>query len=60
MPNLVQVKYAQTGKSKKTNALGMREMQERAYDARTAYDQHNLLGEVEIPKISIDYIFNKP
>jgi len=36
MPDLVQVKYAQTGKSKKTNALGMREMQERAYTARTA------------------------
>ena len=36
MPDLVQVKYSQTGKSKKTNALGMREMQERAYTARTA------------------------
>jgi len=29
MPNLVEVTYAQTGKSKSTNALGMREMQEK-------------------------------
>ncbi|MEZ4985968.1 MAG: helicase-related protein [Saprospiraceae bacterium] len=36
MPDIVKVEYAQTGKSKKTNALGMREMQERAYSARTA------------------------
>lgn len=36
MPDLVKVEYGQTGKSKKTNALGMREMQERAYSARTA------------------------
>lgn len=36
MPDLVHVTYNQTGKSKKTNALGMREMQERAYNARTA------------------------
>lgn len=36
MPNLVNVKYAQTGKSKKTNALGMREMQEKAFEARSA------------------------
>lgn len=36
MTNLIEVKYEQTGKSKKTNALGMREMQERAYNARTA------------------------
>jgi len=36
MPDLVNVKYKQTGKSKKTNAMGMREMQERAYEARTA------------------------
>jgi superfamily II DNA or RNA helicase len=36
MPDLINVTYSQTGKSKKTNALGMREMQERAYDARTA------------------------
>jgi superfamily II DNA or RNA helicase len=36
MPDLVKVAYSQTGKSKKTNALGMREMQERAYNARTA------------------------
>lgn len=36
MPDLIKVEYSQTGKSKKTNALGMREMQERAYKARTA------------------------
>lgn len=34
--NLVQVKYAQTGQSKLTNELGMREMQANAYEARTA------------------------
>lgn len=36
MPHLVNVTYKQTGKSKKTNAMGMREMQERAYEARSA------------------------
>lgn len=36
MPDFVKVEYNQTGKSKKTNELGMREMQERAYNARTA------------------------
>lgn len=36
MPDLIKVEYGQTGKSKKTNAFGMREMQERAYNARTA------------------------
>ena len=36
MPDLVKVIYNQTGKSKKTNELGMREMQEKAYAARTA------------------------
>ncbi len=41
MPNLVDVTYAQTGQSTKTNAMGMREMQERAYSARDA--QHLLL-----------------
>ena len=34
--NLVNVTYAQTGKSKSTNALGMREMQAKAYEARSA------------------------
>lgn len=29
MPNLVHVTYNQTGKSKSTNVLGMREMQQR-------------------------------
>lgn len=36
MPNLVEVTYQQTGKSKKTNAFGMREMQERAFAANSA------------------------
>lgn len=36
MPNLVEVTYRQTGKSKSTNELGMREMQEKAYEGRTA------------------------
>jgi superfamily II DNA or RNA helicase len=36
MPNLVHVTYDQTGKSKSINALGMREMQEKAYEGRTA------------------------
>ena len=36
MPDLIKVAYGQTGKSKKTNAFGMREMQERVYSARTA------------------------
>lgn len=36
MPNLIQVEYDQTGKSKSTNTLGMREMQEKAYEGRTA------------------------
>lgn len=36
MPNLVNVKYHQTGKSKSTNNYGMREMQERAFEYRDA------------------------
>jgi len=36
MPDLVHVTYKQTGKSKSTNALGMREMQEKAFEGRTA------------------------
>ena len=36
MPNIVDVTYAQTGESTKTNTMGMREMQERAYSARAA------------------------
>ncbi len=36
MPNIVDVTYAQTGKSLSTNPLGMREMQERAFEARDA------------------------
>jgi len=36
MPNLVDVKYNQTGKSKSTNQYGMREMQERAFEYRDA------------------------
>lgn len=36
MPNIVDVKYQQTGKSKSTNQYGMREMQERAFEYRDA------------------------
>ncbi|MCF1420835.1 DEAD/DEAH box helicase [Mangrovimonas futianensis] len=36
MPDLVKVTYQQTGQSKKTNALGMREMQAEAFKANTA------------------------
>ena len=36
MPNLVKVNYEQTGKSKSTNNFGMRDMQEKAYEARDA------------------------
>jgi superfamily II DNA or RNA helicase len=36
MPNLINVEYNQTGKSKSTNAYGMREMQERAFEYRDA------------------------
>ena len=36
MPNIVDVTYAQTGKSTSTNELGMRDMQEKAYSARDA------------------------
>jgi len=34
MTNLIDVKYNQTGKSKHTNSLGMREMQQRVYEKR--------------------------
>ena len=36
MPDLVNVTYAQTGQSSKNNELGMREMQEKAYQSRDA------------------------
>lgn len=36
MPDIVNVKYQQTGKSKSTNQYGMREMQERAFEYRDA------------------------
>ena len=36
MPNLAEVHYEQTGKSKSTNKLGMREMQQKAYRQRDA------------------------
>ena len=36
MPDLVHVKYKQTGESKSTNQYGMREMQEKAFEARDA------------------------
>ena len=36
MPNLVGVTYAQTGKSLATNSMGMRDMQARAFEARSS------------------------
>src|SRR3989338_5775734 len=36
MPNIVDVTYAQSGKSTQINELGMRDMQEKAYSARDA------------------------
>ena len=36
MPDIVHVTYSQTGQSSKNNAFGMREMQEKAYQARDA------------------------
>ena len=36
MPNIVNVTYAKTGNSTKTNEFGMRDMQEKAYSARDA------------------------
>ena len=36
MPNIVDVTYAQTGQSTSINKYGMREMQERAFEARNA------------------------
>lgn len=41
MPNLVDVTYAQTGQSSKTNEYGMREMQAKAFQAKN--DQYLLL-----------------
>ena len=36
MPDIVHVTYGQTGQSSSTNKYGMREMQEKAYQARDA------------------------
>lgn len=36
MPDIVHFEYAQTGNSSKTDSLGMREMQARAYAARAS------------------------
>lgn len=41
MPNIVEVTYHQTGESTKINNMGMREMQQRAYEARN--EQYLLL-----------------
>lgn len=41
MTNIIEVTYAQTGESKKTNRFGMRQMQEKAYNARN--EQYLLL-----------------
>jgi hypothetical protein len=36
MPDIVHVTYGQTGQSSNTNEFGMREMQQKAYEAREA------------------------
>ncbi len=36
MPDIVHITYAQTGRSSNTNEFGMREMQQKAYEAREA------------------------
>ncbi len=36
MPDVIHVHYGQTGESTATNALGMRDIQARAYEARDA------------------------
>ena len=36
MTNLIEVNYNQTGQSKKTNHLGMREMQQKVYEKKDA------------------------
>ena len=36
MPNIIDVTYAKTGESTKTNQYGMREMQEKAFAARSS------------------------
>ena len=36
MPDIVHLEYAQTGESTRTDSMGMRDMQERAYEARDA------------------------
>ena len=36
MPNLIDVEYAQTGESTNTNSMGMREMQESAFNSKDA------------------------
>jgi superfamily II DNA or RNA helicase len=41
MTNIVEVTYAQTGESKKTNSFGMRDMQAKAYESRN--EQYLLL-----------------
>ena len=51
MPNLVDVTYAQTGKSLSTNSMGMRDMQARAFEARSS--QYLLL---KAPPASVDWL----
>ena len=36
MPDIVKIEYHQTGSSSNTNELGMREMQQKAYEARAS------------------------
>jgi hypothetical protein len=55
MPNLVEVNYEQTGKSKSTNELGMRDMQAKAYEARDA--QYLLLSQITEDDNQKGYIY---
>ena len=52
MPDIVHVTYTQTGQSSKINTLGMREMQEKAYQAR---DAQYLLDEARFTKVTYNY-----
>jgi len=55
MPNIVNVQYKQTGQSTQTNPLGMREMQERAFESRDA--QYLLLRALMF--IALDKLINQ-
>ena len=49
MADLVRVSYSQSGSSKTTNAMGMRPMQARVYDARAAQLMGSTKGNATAP-----------